>query len=98
MFNFAQFSLPKKVLLKKDIVEISNFHTELKSFIGSNDLICDEIFVNNQVYKNGDLVVLEITDCDNIVVGLIRTILVKDSNVHFVTQRYESTRHWLQYF
>ena len=85
-------------MLKKEIVENTAFFSELKSFMSSDDLICSEIVVNNQVYKNNDIVILEITDCDNIVVGLIQTILLKNSKVYFVTQRCPAVRHQLQFF
>jgi hypothetical protein len=98
MFNFAKFSLPQNVMLKKEIVENTAFHSQLKAFMSSDDLICSEILVNNQVYKNNDIVVLEITDCDNIVVGLIQTVLVKNLKVYFVSKKFEAVRHWLQYF
>ena len=62
MFNCSSFSLPKTVTQKKDIMENSPFHTELKSFMSNDSLICNEIFVNNQTYKNGDIVALEIED------------------------------------
>ena len=31
-----------------------------------SDFICDSICVNNQSYKNGDLIVVDIEDSDNI--------------------------------
>ena len=98
MFSFSKYSSPKNVVLKKNIVENTSFHSDLKTFMGNDDLICSEIVVNNQVYKNDDIVVLGITDCDNITVGIIRTILLKNEKVYFVTQKYEAARHWLQYF
>ena len=66
--------------------------------MGNDDFICSEIFVNNQVYKNGDLVVIEVTDHDNIDVGLIQTILVKKEKVYFVTKKFTAARNWLNYF
>ena len=85
-------------MLKKEIVENNEFHSQLKAFMSNDDVICSEIIVNNQVYKKSDIVVIEITDCDNIVVGLIQTVLVKNSKVYFVIKKFEAVRHWLQYF
>ena len=98
MFNFAKFSLPETVVLKQDINETSSFHITLKTFMSNDDFICNEIFVNNQTYKNDDLIVLEVTDCDNIAVGLIQTILVKNDKVYFVTKKYLATRSCFNYF
>ena len=98
LFNFTKFSSLKNVMLKKEIVENNEFHSQLKAFMSNDDVICSEIIVNNQVYKKSDIVVIEITDCDNIVVGLIQTVLVKNSKVYFVIKKFEAVRHWLQYF
>jgi hypothetical protein len=98
MFNCTKFTLPKLVVLKNEIKENSGFHLELKSFMGQKDIICSEIVVNNQVYRNGDILIIEITDCDNIYVGLIQTILVKNEKVFFVNKKYKAERNWLQYF
>ena len=74
--------------MKREIVENTSFQTELKTFMGNDDLICNEISVNNQVYKTDDLVVLDVTDCDTIHVGVIQTILLKNDKVYFVTKKY----------
>ena len=98
MFNSRLYELPNVVLHKKDIIDESDFHKNLKSFMSSNDLVCSSIIVRNQMYKNDDLIVLDIADCDNVSVGLIKTLLIKDDKVYFVVQRYRATRNWLQYF
>ena len=98
MFNFSNFELPEIVFSKIEIKEESQFHSHLKGAMGSNDLVCASIIVNNQSYKNGDVVVVGIEDSDNLVVGLIKSVLVKDNKVHFVIQRYIASRHWLGYF
>ena len=81
MFNFLPYSLPENVMRKIDIVEESSFFTNLKSFMGDKDLVCNEVTVNSQLYKNGDIVVISITDCDNITVGLIKMILGESSTL-----------------
>ena len=98
MFNFVSYELPKIVLHKQEITDESDFHQNLKCFMSENDLICSSIIVNNQQYKNSDIIVLDITDCDNVCVGLIQTLLIKENKVYFVVKRYRATRNWLQYF
>ena len=98
MFNFTDFELPEHVILKNEIKADSEFLSGLKSSMSDNDMICDSIILYNQLYKNGDLVVLGIEDCDNLTVGLIKTIMIKASKVYFVAQSYKATRNWLQYF
>ena len=77
MFNFSKFSLPEAVTIKNDLNNSVPLFTELKAFMNSNSLICSEIFVNNQSYKNGDLLMIEIEDDYTCSVGLIKTILVQ---------------------
>ena len=98
MFNFSLYELPENVIPKHEIKDDSEFNSSLKCSMGESDVICDNIHVNNQLYKNGDLIVVSIEDCDNLCVGLIKTILIKDNKVYFVAQRYKATRNWLQYF
>ena len=98
MFNVTKYELPQVVVYKCDIKEDSQFHTNLKYFMSDNDFICSTISVNNQDYKNGDLVVVSIEDCDNLSVGLTQTILIKENKVYFVIKRYKATRNWLQFF
>ena len=98
MFNFSVFELPEIVFSKHEITEESQFHSDLKDAMGIEDLVCASITVNNQFYKNGDIVVVGIEDSDNLVVGLIKSVLVKDTKVFFVIQRYTASRHWLGYF
>ena len=66
--------------------------------MGDRDLICNNIVCNNQVFKNNDLIIVDITDCDNVDVGLIQTILIKENKVYFVIIRYKAKRNWFQYF
>ena len=98
MFNFEPFTLPDNVLSKSEINEDSGLHKKLKSYMSDSDVICSNVVANNQAYKTGDLVVLEITDCDNLSVGLIQAILIKLNKVYFVIKRYSAIRKWLQYF
>ena len=98
MFNVCNFILPKAVTLKNDIKDDSPFHKELKTFLSNDSLICSEIVSNNQTYKNGDILVLDIEDDYNISVGLIKTILVKNNKVYFVLKKYDCIRRLLRYF
>ena len=66
MFSISRFVLPKAVTLKNDIKDDSPFHIELKTFVSNESLICTEIFVQNQTYKTGDILVIDIEDDYNI--------------------------------
>ena len=98
MFDFSLYVLPELVIRKQDITSDTEFNANLLTFMGANDFICSKITVNNQFYQNGDVIIVGIEDCDNLNVGLIKTILIKNNKVYFATQKYQATRNWLQYF
>ena len=98
MFSNCRFELNGEVMFKKDITDSSEVFNCLKEFMMEDDFVCSAINVNNQMYANGDLIVIEVEDCDHIQVGLIKTCLVKKDKVFFVIKRYMAIRHWLRYF
>ena len=68
------------------------------SWLNQNGVNCCDVFVNNQSYKKGELLVLNVNDYDNITTGVIQTILVQNNKVYFVLKAYECVRMPLQYF
>ena len=66
--------------------------------MNENDLICKTVTIKSQVYKKGDLVIIDMEDCDNIEVGLIQTILIREAKVFFVVSKYTATRNKVNYF
>ena len=98
MFNFTVFTLPQIVYTKEDIDNNDQIHQNIKSLMKSEDLICNEIFMNDQTYKKGDLVIINITDCDSLTVGIILAVLVRGNEIHFVLQQYRAIRNILNYF
>ena len=98
MFNFSPYILPEAVMKKSEISDESSFNVTLKAFMGDCDLICKSILVNDQNYENGDLIVLDLDDCDSLTVGHVQTILIKDFKVYFVVLKFKATRNFLQYF
>ena len=98
MFCVTPYTLPQVVANKSTLTQDSVFNSNLKAFMGESDFICSSIVVNNQEYKNGDLLVLSVTDANNISVGLLQTSLLKEDKVYFVVQKYLATRNILGYF
>ena len=98
MFTSSEFKLPHKLQYKKDLSEDSEFNMTLRSFMDEEDMICSEITVRDQKYKNGDLIVIEVKDSDNLVVGIIQTLLVRNKKIYFVTRKIDAMRVWLRYF
>ena len=98
MFDMSQYTLPEAVMSKTDLVDDTPFNCKLKEFMCDDDLICSSIFVNSQMYKNDDLVVLEVIDNDNICVGIIQTILLRRQKIYFVVQKHKAERNILRVF
>ena len=98
MFDYHPYEIPEHVVNKRDIKEDSDFNIQLKRSMGISDFLCKTVSVNNQSYKNGDIIIVGIEDSDNMSVGIIMSILVKESKVHFVIQRYKAKRNWLRFF
>ena len=98
MFNSAEFTLPENWITKNNIPLDDRVQELVTTFIEKNDLVCSEISFRGQDYSSGDLVVLKVEDCDELLVGLIQTIVVKGDVVYFGCKSYICRRQWLQYF
>ena len=98
MFNYKQLSVPRDAIKKSDLNQDHDLYAELSSFMSTGDLLSNEVHVNDQSYKNGDLLVLNMEDCDVVKVGLVVAILIKSEKVFFVCKSYHCERNWLQYF
>ena len=98
MFDCEDFILPEKAVYKKDVPNNTPIHEELKNFMGDDDLLVSDISANGQSYRNNDLIVLVMKDCDTLEAGVIQAILIKNNQVYFVCKVYTCTRNRLQYF
>ena len=88
-----------KATFKNDIKASSaDFEKSILPFMSESDFLCSEIEFKSQVYKSGQLVVLEVFSPDELKVGLLISILVKENSTHFVTKDYCASRSPLQYF
>jgi hypothetical protein len=98
MFEISDCQLPENVKTKSDIGEDSEFNSTLRSFMNNKDLVIGEVDLNGQKYKSGDVIVIKAFDRDNLLVGVIQTILVKENGIYFVVIRYNAKRNKLGYF
>ena len=63
------------------------------------DAVCEEVIVNGFKYQKGDLVVIKVLDGgDKLKVGIIKTILLKGSDIYFVSSQYVAKKDVLGYF
>ena len=98
MFSTSNFVFPLEVTAKQDMQVNDEFTQRLSMVMDSDDFLTTDITVNGQQYSNGDIVVITMSDCDEVKVGLIQTILIKGQSISFACRVYQCTRHWLQYF
>lgn len=99
MFDTQKFSISSKHVLNiSDLQNDSNFHQMLKAELLPHDQLISEITVKSQLYKNGDLIVVEVEDIDTLKVGIIITIVVRKSDVFFACKLFSCSRNFLQYF
>ena len=76
MFSVSDLVISKKTTCKKTLAEgDTELGNAVLPYMNNMDFICSEIEFKSQTYKNGQIVVLEVYDPDEIKVGLVMTIL-----------------------
>ena len=98
MFPRTDIVISDKATFKRSLNRNTEFEKLIIPYMSETDFLCSDIEVRSQLYKSGQLVVLEQFSPDEIKVGLIVSILVKKDSAHFVTKQYIATRQPLQYF
>ena len=67
--------------------------------MGTRDLTCSEIVSNHQKYRRNDLVVLEVIDgLEEVKVGVIGAIVVKNNDVFLGMRTYLTIKHSFGYY
>ena len=99
MFDISNYVLGGNILQKKALqLPCTGLHGKLLDFMGDKDQLCSDIAIRGQQYVNGDLLVLEMQDCDEAKIGMISAIVVKEGKVFFLCSAYRCIRNWLQFF
>ena len=75
-----------------------NFESLILPFMSSADSLCTEIEIKSQTYRAGQIVVIEQLSLDEMKVGLIVSILLKERSTYFVTKQFVAEREFLQYY
>ena len=90
IFESNYLKLPTNVKRKVDLTN-SEGDQKLKLFLSSpGDLICTEIEYKSRKYKVGDIVVIDRDDLITMDVGLVKSILVRRSEVFFIVKKYKA--------
>ena len=101
MFETMPYILPDKALSWNELKTVANntMVAKVREFMSTNDLACSEIVTNHQKYSKDDLVVLEVIEgIEDLRVGVIKSIVVKDNKVFFVVRAYEAVKHAVGYY
>ena len=98
IFDTYSVHLPDKVTMKIDLPEGTEFYDKLSEFMAPGDLICSEVILNSQQYRNGDIIITEVLDRNALKVGVVQAILVKSDKLFFVIRKYEAFRNKLNYY
>ena len=101
MFETRPYCLPDKVFTRDEIV--SPFSTILmarvKEFMCQGDVTCKEIVYEHHKYTQEDVVVVELLDgVDELKVGVVAAIVVKDSDVFLMLRVYNAVKPSLDYY
>ena len=75
-----------------------HFESLILPYMSSSDSLCTEIEIKSQMYRAGQIVVIEQLSLDEMKVGLIVSILLKERSTHFVTKQFFAEREFLQYY
>ena len=98
MFTTSDLVVLARSSYKKSLIDSTDFNKSIIPFMSDSDCLCPEIEFRSQVYKCGDLVVLEVLNPDEVKVGLIVSILIRQDSAYFVVREFLCVRDYLQFF
>lgn len=93
MFNVNKIQLPDIVNYKKDLKKTDVFWTQIKEIMSDYDIVCDDIVISGHKYCKGDIVVQEVLcSGDKLVIGLLKLILLRGNEPHFIVSQCEANK------
>ena len=98
MFETSDLIISGKTTFKSELKGDTDFEKAILPYMDDQDFLVSEIEFKSQIYRPGQLVVVEMFNADEIKVGLVTSILVKSKSVFFVTKQFVAARNYLQYF
>ena len=99
MFNTEeQLVISDKVMYKKDLGRSTELEKSMMPFVNDDDFICGQVVFRNQVYNKGNFVEMQVLKQDELKVGLVICMLVRNNTVFFVVKEFLAKRNWLRYF
>ena len=98
MFQTVDLVLSDKVTYRSNMKGSSDLEKSILPYMKEHDFLCQDLSYRNQNYKVGDLVVLQTYSQDELKVGLLLSMLIRDDSVMFVVKEYIARRNWLRLF
>ena len=98
MFNIVELVVSDNTTYKKDMRGSTDLEKSIMPFMGEQDFLCTELTFRSQMYKVGEIVVLQAFNADKLKVGLILSMLIRGDSVFFVIKQYLARRSWLRFF
>ena len=98
MFQTVDLLLLDKVTYKSNMKGNSDLEKSILFYMKERDFLCQELSYRNQKYKVGDLVVVQAYNQDELIVGLLLSMLIRGDSVMFVVKEFIARRNWLRLF
>ena len=98
MFDTVELVISAKVTYKKDMKGSTDLEKSIMPFLTDQDFVCGAVSFRSQMYKAGEIVVMQAYSQDELKVGLIMSVLIKEDSVFFVVKEYLAKRNWLRFF
>ena len=98
MFDTVEIVVADKIQYKSSMKGNTDLEKSILPFMNNQDFLSSAVSFRSQMYKSGDIVVLETYNPDEHKVGLILTILIRGDSVFFIVKQYVAIRSWLRFF
>lgn len=98
MFDTVEIVVADKIQYKSSMKGNTDLEKSVLPFMNDQDFLSSAVSFRSQMYKSGDIVVLETYNPDELKVGLILTILIRGDSAFFIVKQYVAIRSWLRFF
>ena len=98
MFDTVEIVVADKIQYKSSMKGNTDLENSVLPFMNDQDFLSSAVSFRSQMYKSGDIVVLETYNPDELKVGLILTILIRGDSAFFIVKQYVAVRSWLRFF
>ena len=98
MFETSDLIVSSKATYKSSLQGNTELEESILPFMENQDFLCSKVEFRSQQYESNQLVLLKVYNPDEVKVGLILSILVKEKSAYFITKQFVAKRNSLRYF